>query len=67
MGRRKPKDAASPAIRCVRAILIKRIKSVARERDALRAVADDCEDLIASCDDAVGALESAIEALSRYT
>ena len=65
------------AIRVARSQLLKRQKALAVERDRLRALRDDLDDLISelrddlddlitSCDDAEAGLETAIEALSRY-
>lgn len=56
----------SAAVRAARVQLRKRLKAVAKERDALRQLESDCDDLAGSCDDALESLQSAIEALSRY-
>lgn len=66
MPKSKPKrDTAS--VRLARAQLRRRLKSIAAERDALRGLRDDIDDLISSCDDATDGLEQAIDALSRFT
>lgn len=67
MPKPKKRPTESPTIRAARRELIKRLKAVGRERDQLRALKDDLEDLENSCSDAYESLESAIEALSRYT
>ena len=56
----------SKIIRAARAQLRQRLKAVSVERNKLRALRDDLDDLMMSCDDAAKGLEAAIEALSRY-
>lgn len=63
---KKKQSAPSQALRAARKELIKRIKRVGKERDELRALISDFQDLETSCSDAYESLESAIEALSRY-
>lgn len=64
MGRKaKPEKSV---VRGARSQLLRRLKGVVVERDALRALRNDLDDLIGSCEDAIEGLESAIEALSRY-
>jgi hypothetical protein len=63
MGKPAPESAT---IRSARVQLRRRLKAVAIERDKLRDIISDYEDLVNSCDDAVDALHTAIEALSRY-
>lgn len=56
----------STTIRAARAELFKRIRAVGVERDKLREMASDYEDLANSCDEAMDGLQAAIEALSKY-
>lgn len=62
----KTKKQHSALIRSTLAQLKKRVKAIGVERDALRAIAEDCADLADSCDDATGDIESAINTLSKY-
>lgn len=61
------RKAESATVRAARVQLRKRLKAISVERDQLRALRDDIDDLISSCDDAVDGLETTVEALSRYT
>ena len=61
---RKQKESAT--VRAVRVQLHRRLKAICAERAQLYALRDDIDELVASCDDAADALETAIEALSRY-
>lgn len=63
---RKKQVLKSALVRTATVELKKRIKAVGAERDALREIADDCIDLADSCDDAIGDIQSAIDALSKY-
>lgn len=56
----------SATIRAARAELFKRVRAVGAERDLLRELASDYEDLANSCDEAMDGLQGAIEALSKY-
>ena len=58
--------AKTALIRTARARLKTRLKAVSDERDQLRELLGDVEDLISSCDDAIDGLETAITALSRF-
>lgn len=63
----KPKTRPeSASVRAARVQLRRRLKAVAVERDQLRELRSDLDDVINSCDEAVDALETAIDALSRY-
>jgi ribosomal protein L10 len=64
--RKQANRKESGTVKVVRAELLRRIKAVARERDALRNLISDCEALAASCDDALEALQLGVDALSRY-
>lgn len=47
-------------------VVKRRVDEVAKLRDAIRADMEDLVDLEDSCDEALTALESAVEALSKY-
>lgn len=56
--------------KCLKKNLITQIKAerakLALERDALRAIIDEAEELLQNCGDACDALDSAINALSEH-
>ena len=61
-----PRKSESSTVRAARVQLRRRLKAISIERDQLRTLRDDIDDLISSCDDAIDGLETAIEALGRY-
>lgn len=42
------------------------MKVIGKERDALRALVEDAEEVLTSCNEAYESLESAVELLSRH-
>jgi hypothetical protein len=60
------KKKTSVTIRAARAQLVLRRSGVAKERDALRALAADAAELAESCEEAHESLDAAIAALSKY-
>ncbi len=58
--------AESAGIKAARAQLRKHIKTVGAERDSLRELISDLEELATSCDEAQESLIYAVNVLSRY-
>ena len=67
----RAKTKASAIVRAAQAQLRLRLKgtllkAVSVERDQLRALRDDLDDLLESCEAAAAGIEDAIDALSRH-
>ena len=64
MPKKTPKETAT--VRACRLQLRRRLKAVGLERDRLRELISEYEDLASTCDEAVEALQDAINSLSKY-